>query len=180
MKDNLENIFKTKKEEFDFAEPNIGHFDRFEAKLKGNDSSKVVKKTPWHWMAFAASILLLIGFWLGKQNGSDSLDLADVSPKMEETQNFYLAAIHKEIEVIKGQKTPENKKIIDDAFDQLKILETSYQKLTVELKESNEDKRVIYAMIANFQNRLEVLQNLMLQLEEFENYKEISIKDKMV
>ncbi len=179
MKNNLENIFKDKKGEFDFAEPNMGHFDRFEAKLKNNSTAKV-KKTSWHWLAVAASILLLIGFWLGKQNNSNGYDLADVSPKMEETQNFYLASIHKEIEEIKSQQTPENQKIIDDAFDQLKILESSYQKLTVELKESSEDKRVIYAMIANFQNRLEVLQNLMIQLEEFENYKEIAVKEKMV
>ena len=180
MKDNLENIFKTKKEEFDFAEPNMGHFDRFEEKLKQNKSTVVVKKTSWHWVAVAASVLLLFGFWLGKQNASKGYELADVSPKMEETQNFYLATINKEIVDIKSQKTPENQKIIDDAFDQLKILEISYQKLTIELKESNEDKRVIYAMIANFQNRLEVLQNLMFQLEEFESYKEISAKEKMV
>ncbi len=180
MEGKLENIFKTKREEFDFAEPNLGHFDRFEAKLKQNKQTIVVKKTPWHWLAVAASILLLFGFWLGKQNTSIGYELADVSPKMEETQNFYLATIHKEIEEINKQKTPENQKIINDAFDQLKKLEVSYQNLTIELKESSEDKRVIYAMIANFQNRLEVLQNLMIQLEEFENYKEIAVKEKMV
>lgn len=180
MEGKLENIFKTKREEFDFSEPNLGHFDRFEAKLKQNKQTIVVKKTPWHWLAVAASILLLFGFWLGKQNTSIGYELADVSPKMEETQNFYLATIHKEIEEINKQKTPENQKIINDAFDQLKKLEVSYQNLTIELKESSEDKRVIYAMIANFQNRLEVLQNLMIQLEEFENYKEIAVKEKMV
>lgn len=180
MKDPLENVFKANKKEFDFAEPNMGHFDRFEAKLKKNKSSVVVKRTPWHWMAVAASVLLLFGFWLGKQNATSGYDLADVSPKMEETQSFYLAAIHKEIEEVKSQQTPENQKIIEDAFNQLKILETSYQKLTIELKESNEDKRVIYAMIANFQNRLEVLQNLINQLEEFESFKEVSVMEKMV
>ena len=178
MKEPLENIFKNK-EKFDLVEPNIGHFDRFEAKLKGEISTPITKKTPWHWIAVAASVLLLFGFWLGKQNNSTGFELADVSPKMEETQNFYLASIHKDIEEIKSQQTPENQKIIEDAFDQLKILELSYQKLTVELKESSEDKRVIYAMITNFQKRLEVLQNLMLQLEEFENYNEIAKKEKM-
>ena len=180
MKDNFENIFKENKNEFDFAEPNIGHFDRFEAKLKNSSIPVVAKKTPWHWMAVAASILLLFGFWLGKQNKAKGYELADVSPKMEETQNFYLATIHKEIEEINKQKTPENQKIIKDAFDQLNKLEVSYQKLTIELKESSEDKRVIYAMIANFQKRLEVLQNLMMQLEDFEEFKEISVKEKMV
>lgn len=171
MKNNFEDIFKGDKSKFDFAEPNIGHINRFEAKLKEqNNGAKKTIKTQWYWLSIAASILLFFGYWLGNQNASNSLELADVSPKMEETQNFYLATIHKEIEQIKGEETPENQMIIEDAFDQLKILESNYQNLTIELKESNEDKRVIFAMIANFQKRLEVLQNLVDQLEDFKNY----------
>ena len=170
MKDNFDNIFKDKRSEFDFAEPNIGHFNRFEAKLKAqNNKTIIVKKTPWYWLAVAASVLLFFGYWLGNYNTAKGLELADVSPKMEETQNFYLATIHKEIELINNEKTPENKKIIEDAFIQLEILEKNYQKLTLELKESNEVKRVIYAMISNFQKRLEVLQNLVDRLEDFKN-----------
>ena len=170
MKDNFDNIFKDKRSDFDFAEPNIGHFNRFEAKLKAqNNKTIIVKKTPWYWLAIAASVLLFFGYWLGNYNTTKGLELADVSPKMEETQNFYLATIHKEIELINSEKTPENKKIIEDAFIQLEILEKNYQKLTLELKESNVDKRVIYAMITNFQRRLEVLQNLVDRLEEFKN-----------
>ncbi len=181
MKDNLEKYFKEKNREFDFAEPDIGHFERFEAKLKGSKHISVeAKGIKWHWMAVAASILLLVGFWLGNNNGQKGLELADVSPKMEETQNFYLATIQKEIEEIRGQKTPENNKIITDAFAQLEILELNYQKLRVELKESNEDKRVIYAMIANFQQRLEVLQNLVVQLEEFKKYENLEPAEKIV
>jgi len=37
---------------------------------------------------------------------------------------------------------------------------------------SNEDKRVIFAMITNFQKRIEILQNLMEKLEEIERLKE--------
>lgn len=170
MKDNFDNLFKDKRSEFDFAEPNIGHFNRFEAKLNAQSNKTImVRKTPWHWLAIAASVLLFFGYWLGNYNTAKGLELADVSPKMEETQNFYLATIHKEIELINGEKTPENKKIIEDAFIQLEILEKNYQRLTLELKESNEDKRVIYAMIANFQKRLEVLQNLVDRLEDFKN-----------
>ncbi len=175
MENNFEDIFKGDKSKFDFAEPNIGHVNRFEAKLKEqNNGAKKTIKTQWYWLSIAASILLFFGYWLGNQNTSNSLELADVSPKMEETQNFYLATIHKEIEQIKGEETPENQMIIEDAFDQLKILEFNYQNLTVELKESNEDKRVIFAMIANFQKRLEVLQNLVDQLEDFKNYEALN------
>lgn len=175
MKNNFEDIFKGDKSKFDFAEPNMGHFNRFEAKLKvQNNNLKKSIKTQWYWLSIAASVLLFFGYWLGNQNTSNSLELADISLKMEETQKFYLATINKEIEQIKNKKTTENQAIIYDAFDQLKILEVNYQDLTIELKESNEDKRVIFAMISNYQKRLEVLQNLVDQLEDFNNLKEIS------
>ena len=73
------------------------------------------------------------------------------------------------METISGKRTEENTRIIDDAFKQLEILEANYQKLTLELKESGADKRVIHAMITNFQKRLYVLENLMDRLEELEN-----------
>ncbi len=169
MKNNMEDFFKENRQEFDFSEPNIGHFERFRAKLEGAGSEKKDRKGPsWYVLAVAASLLLFFGYWMGNSNVPQGIELADVSPKLEETQNFYLATIQNEIAEIKTKRTTSNQKIIDDAFKQLEILEADYRKLTFELKESNADKRVIYAMITNFQNRLFVLQNLMEQLEEFE------------
>lgn len=172
MKNTMEDFFKNNREAFDLTEPNIGHFERFKAKLEKIDEAPKKKGgAPWYILAVAASVLLFFGYWMGNYNQNvvnKGLELAEVSPEMEETQNFYLATIQKEVEEIRTKKTTANQKIIDDAFIQLEILETNYRKLTLELKESNADKRVIYAMITNFQNRLQILQNLMDQLEEFE------------
>ena len=173
MKNNIEDFFKEKRQEFDTTEPNVGHFERFQAKLnKVEEAPKKKGGTPWYILAVAASVLLAFGYWMGNYNQDvgieQGIELADVSPKMQETQNFYVATIQKEVNEIKLKKTTANQKIIDDAFTQLELLETNYRKLTLELKESNADKRVIYAMITNFQSRLLVLQNLMDQLEEFE------------
>ena len=172
MKNTIEDFFKNNKEEFDVNEPNVGHFERFQAKLeKVDEAPKKKGGAPWYILAVAASVLLFFGYWMGNYNQNSvnmGIDLADVSPQMEETQNFYLATIQKEVEEINSKKTTANQKIIDDSFKQLELLETNYRKLTLELKESNADKRVIYAMITNFQNRLQILQNLMDQLDEFE------------
>ena len=166
---DLEKTFKKLQNDFDLAEPNVGHFERFEAKLKGEDKgTKKNKNISWYWLAIAASVILFIGIWFGNNNAQDRMELGELSPKMEETQNFYLATIKKEIKFIEGQKNPQNQRIIDDAFAQLTKLELDHQKLSKELKESNEDKRVIYAVIANFQMQIEVLQNLVEQLEEFD------------
>ena len=166
---NLEKTFKKLQNDFDLAEPSIGHFDRFEAKLKGKDKGSTNNKSiSWYWLAIAASVILFVGVWFGNNNAQGNMELGELSPKMEETQNFYLATIQKEIKFIEGQKNTQNHKIIDDAFTQLTKLELDHQKLSEELKESNEDKRVIYAVIANFQMQIEVLQNLVEQLEEFD------------
>ena len=115
----------------------------------------------WFWY-------LAIGLGSYNHQNQTGYELADVSPRMEETQHFYMTAIQKEIEQINGMRNDSNKKIIDDAFYQLELLEKNYEQLTVELKESNADKRVVYAMIRNFQTRTEVLSQLIEQLDQFE------------
>ncbi len=160
MKDNFDKLFE---KNLDIAEPTIGHFDRFEKRVSNVDI--VNKNISWKWISVAASIVLLFGIWLGENLQSDSLELADVSPKMEETQNYFSLVIQTEIQKINKEKTPENQKMITDAFTRLNNLETQYIKLTKELKESDADKRVIFAMISNFQQRIEILENVLEQID---------------
>ena len=173
MKDNLENKFKELANQFDIEEPAIGHFNRFEARLAQEaKQTKEIKWNPatWRWLAVAASVLLLIGFWFGSSTAEPvGMELAEISPEMEETQSFFMASIQKEVDKINLQRDDTNAQIIDDSFTQLKKLEQNYEELTVALEDTSEDKRIIFAMINNFQQRIEVLQNLLEQLEEIKN-----------
>ena len=169
MKDNLENKFKGLENQFDIEEPTIGHFNRFEAKLNQtnrNSRGSIVKLIAG--LAIAASIVLFFGIWIGSEFSDKGMQLASVSTEMQETQSYFVSVIEKELRVVEKERNNVTEEIISDGLDQLKKLENQYSKLTLELKESNADKRVIYAMITNFQSRLLVLQNLMDQLEEFE------------
>ena len=171
MNDNLENKFRKLANQFDIEEPKIGHFDRFEARLAGKSEKKATQWNPhtWKWLSVAASVLLLVGFWFGSYTTTGGMELAEISPEMEETQSFFMASIQKEVESINLQRDDSNSKIIDDAFAQLKTLEQNYIELTMALKDTGEDKRIIYAMINNFQQRIEVLQNLLERLEEIKS-----------
>ncbi|MCB0472016.1 MAG: hypothetical protein KDC69_02690 [Flavobacteriaceae bacterium] len=172
MNDNLEKRFAELKGQFDIEEPLMGHFDRFETRLNKRDIEKPKsRRHTWLWMAAAASVALLIGIAIGNYNQKQGLDLADVSPQMKETQNFFVSTIQTEMEQIALKRNNDNAKIIDDSFEQLRILEENYKQLTFELQKSNEDNRVIYAMISNFQQRIDVLQNLLQQLNELQNIK---------
>ncbi len=171
MKNNLENKFIEFTNQFDTEEPTIGHFNRFEARLENKSEKKEIQWNPntWKWLAVAASVLLLIGFSFGNYSANAGMELAEISPEMEETQSFFMASIQKEVEQINLQRNESNAQIIDDAFVQLNILEKKYGELTIVLEDTSEDKRIIYAMIANFQQRIEVLQHLLEQLEEINN-----------
>lgn len=172
MKDKLEQKFEELKGQFDTEEPRLGHFNRFEVKLTRKTTKQPIwNPVTWKWLAIAASIALVFAVGLGNYTPKKGLELADVSPKMEETQSFFISTIQNEIETINLKRNAGNKQIIDDAFAQLTILEDNYNKLTVELDVSNKDKRIIYAMISNFQQRIEVLQNLLQQLDELQQLK---------
>ena len=181
MKDKLEQRFRELEGQFDIEEPNLGHFNRFEAKLAEKDT-KQHKWNPrsWAWIAIAASVALLFGVWFGGYTTKQGLELADVSPQMEETQSFFVSTIRQEIENINLKRNDDNQQIIDDAFLQLNKLEENYKNLTVELDNSNKDKRIIYAMINNFQQRIEVLQSLLQQLDEFEQLNTINQDEKLI
>ena len=172
MKDNLEPIFKNLKNQFDVEEPTIGHFDRFEKKLnkQNTTSSKKINRSLL-LLPIAASILLFIGIWIGKNYSNNGLELASISPKMEETQSYFVTTIQKELETIELERNSDTERLINDAFEQLVILETQYTHLTLELKQSTEDKRIIYAMISNFQQRIELLQGLLTRIEDVKRIK---------
>ncbi len=170
MQDKLEKIFKELENQFDVEEPNMGHFKRFEAKLNKGKKPNILIKL-WPFIAIAASVVLIFGVWLGASFSTKGMELAKVSSEMGETQNFFVLTIEKELAMIEKERNPDTEQLINDGLQQLNKLEKEYIALTLALKESAADKRVIYAMIANFQQRIEVLQSLLTQIEDVKQLK---------
>lgn len=164
---------------FDVAEPRAGHKDRFQEKLEqsAKDQNLGQSKTRSLWGPFlgiAASIALAI-FLFGNIHMNNVAekkgDLASVSTEMKETQDFYTSVIQKELKNIEAEKTPETEAMINDALSQMDKLETEYSKLKKDLVNSGQDKRVIYAMISNFQQRIDLLNNVLTQIENIKSLK---------
>lgn len=174
-KDNLDKLFENLNNDFDIEVPNFGHQQRFLEKL--NNQNKVAlagtaKRSLWKpILSIAASLVLMFALFFGTQQEASAKDLASVSPEMEQTQNFFTSTISDELAKLNSETSPETKVLVDDALKQLKILESEYELLKTDLKESGDDKRVIYAMISNFQNRINLLQNVIKQIEEIKQLK---------
>lgn len=165
-------------EDCDLEEPENGHEDRFLKKLKESKTStknKGVVKPLWKsWIAIAASIvfvILIASTFLNSTHLARPVDLAAVSPEMKVTQEFYSEAIRTELEKVKASQSPETEIIINDALVQLERLDLEYNKLRVDLSHSGKDKRVIFAMVSNLQQRIDLLNGVLNQIEEIKELK---------
>ena len=169
-KDNLESLFDGLKDQFDIETPQSNHEQRFLDKLKSNTiaSTEVKKISRFNWkpfLAVAASIIICLGLFTTLRNQPEDLDLASVSPEMSETQDFFTVTIENELKKLNKERSPLTEQIITDALVQIQLLETDYKKLKTDLTESGKNQRVIYAMISNFQNRIDILNSVLEQIE---------------
>ena len=173
--DNLKELFDEL--DFDLAQPAEDHELRFQRKLKTKPRKKLKKSgvfTLWApAMAIAASFLMAFLLFPGLLGNdlNQTQELAQVSPEMKQTQDFYSTAIQNELENLQEQKNPATEAVIDDALKQLSILESDYQKLTQDLQKSGQDERVIYAMITNFQKRIDLLKNVLEKVNHINTLK---------
>ncbi|WP_299061592.1 hypothetical protein [uncultured Polaribacter sp.] len=167
MEDKLHQFFS--ENNFDFKEPNAGHLERFERKLNYPKQ----KKNSWKWLSVAASVVLVLGFWLGSNHQKRQLDLADVSPKMEEVQNYFVSTINQEIKTLESNRNLETETIIEHALEELEELEDSYKVFIVDLNKNGKQRSVISAMIKNYQRRLDILEETLNQIDKLKNLNNI-------
>jgi len=175
-KDTIDDLFDNLKGEFDINTPNKGHENRFLDRLKANDVVSIdsKKSSSFNWkpfLAIAASLVICFAVFTTTQNEPEALDLASVSPELSETQDFFTATIENELKKLNKERSPLTEQIITDALEQIQLLETDYQKLKNDLTESGNDQRVIYAMISNFQNRIDILNTVLEKIETIKQLK---------
>lgn len=163
MEDKLHRLFA--ENDFDIHEPHSGHLDRFERKLQHPKQ----KKVSWRWMSIAASIILLLGFWLGSMNGNHEVDLKDLSPRMAETQAYFVNTINQEMKELEKNRSLETEAVIEQALEELEELEENYQNFVKDLSKNNNETRIIQAMIGNYQQRLEILETVLQQIDKIKN-----------
>mmetsp|Transcript_9604 Transcript_9604/g.11184 ORF Transcript_9604/g.11184 Transcript_9604/m.11184 type:complete len:175 (-) Transcript_9604:1882-2406(-) len=164
MEDKLHNFFS--ENDFDFQEPHSGHLERFERKL---NQPKNINRTSWKWLSVAASVVLVIGFWLGSNHQKQMIDLADVSPKLEEVQDYFVSTINQELKSVEKNRNLETETIIEEALDQLEELEDNYRLFILELNSEGNKTKIINSMIKNYQQRLQILENVLQQIEQIKN-----------
>ncbi|MFT7428637.1 MAG: hypothetical protein ACI9IZ_001126 [Nonlabens sp.] len=174
-----------------------GHRNRFLEKLeaaceeKGNPESdvilmetlpfdkakkdvKVIPINSWLKWSLVAGLAVLLGFTGMRLAPTTAVDngLSSVSPEMAQAQDFFTTTIQEELEKLDKEQTPDTERIIADTKSALNKLELDYQSIKVDFKINNDSKAVIAAMIQNFQNRIDLLETALQQIEQLKNFKE--------
>lgn len=178
MKDNknsLEELFAGQQGKWDSEEPTDGHELRFMDRLENNSS----KQNGIFWrrvaISVAAAIALLSGIFLLTYSGAkntETKEVATVSKEVRETQLYFTNIIRTEMAKIEREEsTPETKKIVRDALYRMEDLEKDYKRLTKELTEKGEDKKIIHAMITNLQIRISFLEEVLIKIDNIKKIK---------
>ncbi|WOI23613.1 MULTISPECIES: hypothetical protein [Nonlabens] len=185
MSKSMEDWFK--EQDFNTTELPSGHRNRFLERLQAaQEDEKVVsidrdgkaeghadaRKNPWFKWSLVAGLALLMGLAGFNLGSSNDTDLASVSPEMANAQDFFSSTIAEELKQLESESSPETERLIADTKVQLLELENDYQQLKLDLDNSGNSRKVIAAMIQNFQNRIALLE---AALEHIESLKQLKL-----
>ncbi|AEM71442.1 hypothetical protein Murru_2404 [Allomuricauda ruestringensis DSM 13258] len=174
-KDNLDRLFEKLHGEFDVAEPQSGHQERFLEKLnKDQGTIALNEKTSW-WkpLSIAASIALvaLLGYQAFGPQPSIKQQVTKIAPEVSQTEFYFANLIEEQVEELKEVKTPETAQLVDDTLAQLEKLDKDYETLEQDLVNGGDSKIILSAMITNFQTRINLLKEVLSQIENIKNLK---------
>ena len=179
MSKRLEDFIHDNRNQFDDLEPKASLWDNIEQHLdfKEEAPQKIEVKTfsLGYVLRVAAIIIMVMGigfvFYLRteKQQGA-VVNLAKINPEYAKQQVHYASLV----------KAKRNELKLVAKFDpalykefsgEIAKMDTTYKKLTSQLKTSPNQERVLRAMIRNLQIQTEVLNQQLQVIEQFNQYK---------
>lgn len=176
-KDNIEYLFHRLQGKMDIEEPNKGHQLRFLEKLNAtNGVATLTPKKNYSWLriaSIAAAITLLLTVGVFQLNNTNTINekVAQISPEASKTQFYFANLIEEQVKELNSEKSPETERIINDTMFQLKKLQLNYAKMEQDLLKGGNSKLILSAMITNFQTRIELLNEVMIQIENIKSIK---------
>jgi len=170
MSDRLEEFVKQHREQFDLHEPDPSIW------LKINPANQTVaqERRPMRWLRIAAAVAMIfagstagIYFLTGERIDVDSQS-SELYLEILETEQYYSQIVsdrYNELEPLLVSN-PGAKEMLSTDMEEL---DEVYMELKEDLKDNASNPEVIEAMILNFRVKLEILEDLLIQLKEKEN-----------
>jgi hypothetical protein len=166
---NLEKHIKEQRLLIDFDSPREGHEERFLQKLGRDVDSVPVRKFNFrHGLQIAASIAIILtsAIVLIKQNKSgEKMAEKEFPAAMMEADMYYTSQVNVRYDQIKefDFENSEEKVVL---LDELKDLETYHHQLMIDIESNPDNDQVINALIRHYQIKLEVMDQIIIQLNQ--------------
>jgi len=176
---DLEKHIKEQRLLLDSDLPREGHEERFLQKLGRDAGSVPVRRfNIRHALQIAASIAIILtsAIVLMKQNRSgEKMAQQEVPAAVMEANMYYASQVNAKYETIQAYdfENSEEKAVL---LDELKELETYHQQLMNDLESNPDIDLVISALIRHYQIKLEVMDQIIIQLNQVKE--ETSKKEK--
>lgn len=177
MKNGIENLFERLRGEFDMGEPQPGHEKRFLEKLHQPNHNN---HTSWRrFFSIAASVAILVSISAVVFYKMQP-PVTQLTPEMQQAQVYFTALLEEEVKKVTHNPTPDTQPLINDALEQLQKLETSYQLLQQDLQKNGNSEQILYAMIVNFQTRIELVKEVLTQIQSIKQLKTNTYETKSI
>lgn len=177
MRDELERLIWNNRAVLQDEEPLDGHFERFEMRLKR--AQRPVRRIHFRTVVKAAAAVIFVLLAVNQARiyffaeKKQTLTLGSISPEYREVEFYYTSSIQQEMAQWNEFKReglvsePDQQMMHDEQkeFDQV------YQKLILDLNANPNDERVINALIAYYQSRMNVISIMTSKLQEIKQKK---------
>lgn len=175
----LEQRITKNKELFDVYEPDEGHFDRFQKKLKSKKEPKKENKPKRFYfgaLKIAASVLILLAvtFVLFMYNNrSGSLFAAETPPELTEVSNYYSSVTEQKLAKIDelSKTDPEAEKLKQYALMNAEAVDADTKELEKQYVASNKDTRLFGAIVSNYRVLAAALDKVIQNMNDIQDKK---------
>jgi hypothetical protein len=163
--DELEKIIAGNRDQFDTAEPNFGHFERFQNKLAANNKTTSVSGFSFFMKVAAVAILVILsGLYIGEHAYEKIVSITHKPTEINQAQQHYMMLVNQQLTTIEQMDhllSADQKAMLIDEFSKMDAL---YQKLQSDLKAMPNDPRIVQAMITHYQMKIEILNRIINDL----------------
>jgi len=164
----FEKYIKERRMQLDSDKPRKGHEERFLQKLDRLSDRRPVRKIRFrHAIQVAASLAIILSsaVLLIRQSGGNELAAGEIPEAVLEADYYYASQVDVKYEQIKefNFENNEDKTLL---LNELKDLESYHKQLMEDLEANPDDERVINALIRHYQVKLDVMDQIIIQLNQ--------------
>ena len=165
----FEKYIKEQRMQLDSDHPRKGHEERFLQKLDKQSAQRPVRKIRFrHYIQVAASLAIILTsavVLIKYSGGEDRLAGKEIPAAMMEADIYYASQVDAKYDQI-SEFNFENKEDKTVLLNELKDLESYHQQLMKDLEANPDDDRVINALIRHYQVKLDVMDQIIIQLNQ--------------